>query len=245
VTEERFLSSPDELVTRRAASRFFRLVEGRLAGLPLPYLTGKKEFWSLDINVSPAVLIPRPDTEVLVEKVLELSSRNGGLILDVGTGSGNIAVALAKEMPKSKIYAVDLSLKALKIARLNALRHGTNNIVFERSDLFSAFRGGSLKFDFIVSNPPYVSRKDWETLPGEIRDYEPRKALLAGDSGLEVIERLIKRSRGYLKEGGYLVLEIGDDQKSRVLDMFGRYWTEIETAWDLAGRPRAITARKA
>ncbi len=245
ISESRFLSAPGDLADAGTIARFSASLEKRLSGRPLSYITGSKEFWSLDFRVSPSVLIPRPDTEVLVEKVLELSKRSGETIIDVGTGSGNIAVALAKEMPKSTIYAVDISKRALRVARSNAARLGTGNIEFRLSNLFYAFRGTGILFDFVVSNPPYISRKDWEALPPDIRDQEPKGALMAGESGLEAIERLIKRSRKYIKPGGYLVFEFGDGQRDDVLGLFGPDWTEIETAWDLAGLPRAITARKA
>jgi release factor glutamine methyltransferase len=245
LSEEEFFRAPSAPASKRVEADFRRLLGRRLAGVPIAYITGEKEFWSLKLRVARSVLIPRPETEVLVEKVLELARRDGELILDVGTGSGNLAVALAKEMPRSTVYAVDVSLRALKVARSNALRHRLGNIVFVRSDLFSAFRGRGLKFDFIVSNPPYVARGEWEELPEEIRAHEPRRALLAGLSGLEVIERLVRRSRFFLKPGGYLIFEIGDGQRDRVLELFDGRWREIETAWDLAGRARVITARRA
>ena len=245
LSEEGFLAAPQTPLASDAEAFFLRLVERRKCGIPLSYLTGMREFWSIPLGVSPSVLIPRPETEVLVEKVLELSSRDREIILDVGTGSGNIAIALAKELPRARILAADVSLRALAVARRNAERLKTRRVEFLRSDLFSAFRGTGVRFDFIVSNPPYVSAREWQTLPAEVREYEPRRALLAGESGLEVIRRLVGRAGRFLKPGGYLIFEIGDGQRDEVLGLFGRRWTEIETAWDLAGKPRVITARRA
>ena len=213
--------------------------------MPLSHLTGTKEFWSIPFEVTPSVLVPRPETEGLVEKVLELSTRESETILDVGTGSGCIAIALARELPRAEVTAVDVSERALRVARRNAARQKVRHIEFGRSDLFSAFRGTGLRFDFVVSNPPYVSREEWEALPADVRDFEPRRALLAGESGLELIERLVRRARTFLKPGGYLIFEIGEGQRDRVLGLFSRRWTEIETAWDLSGKPRVITARRA
>jgi len=190
-------------------------------------------------------LVPRPETEVLVEKVLELSTRESESILDVGTGSGCIAVALAKELPRAHIQAVDISERALRVARRNASLHKMRHVQFHKSNLFSAFRGTGVRFDFIVSNPPYISRDEWDGLPPEVRDFEPRRALLAGESGLEMITRLVRRAGTFLRPGGYLILEIGDGQRDRVLALFGKRWTEIETAWDMSGKPRVITARRA
>jgi release factor glutamine methyltransferase len=213
--------------------------------VPLAYLTGTKEFWSIPFEVSPSVLVPRPETEVLVEKVLELSTRESESLVDVGTGSGCIAVALAKELPRARIEAVDISERALRVAAANAARHRVRPISFRKSNLLAAFRGTGVKFDFIVSNPPYIARDEWPGLPAEVRDWEPRRALLAGDSGLELIERLVRRAGAFLKPGGYLIFEIGEGQRDKVLGLFGKRWTEIETAWDLAGKPRVITARRA
>ncbi len=245
LSEEGFLAAPQAPLPPDAQAFFLRLVEKRKRGVPLSYLTGTREFWSIPLGVSPSVLIPRPETEVLVEKVLELSSRERETILDVGTGSGNIAIALAKELPRARILAADVSLRALAVARRNAERLKARQVEFLRSDLFSAFRGTGVRFDFIVSNPPYVSAREWEFLPAEVRDYEPQRALLAGESGLEVIGRLVGRAGRFLRPGGYLIFEIGDGQRDEVLGLFGRRWTEIETAWDLAGKPRVITARRA
>jgi release factor glutamine methyltransferase len=245
LTEERYLAAPDRPCPPQAETFFNRLVDRRLAGVPLAHLAGTREFWSLAIEVSPSVLVPRPETEGLVEKVLELSTREAESILDVGTGSGCIAIALAKELPRAAIQAVDVSERALAVARRNAARHKVRSIEFRRSDLFSAFRGTGLKFDFVVSNPPYVSRAEWADLPADVRDFEPRRALLAGETGHEVVERLVRRAGTFLRPGGYLVFEIGEGQRDHVLGLFGRRWTEIETAWDLAGKPRVITARRA
>jgi len=245
LSEERFLAAPDRSCPPQAEAFFRRLIGRRLEGAPLAYLTRTKEFWSIPFEVSPSVLVPRPETEALVEKVLELSSREDEAIVDVGTGCGCIAIALAKELPRARVEAVDVSERALSVARRNAARHKARQVRFQRSDLLSAFRGTGVKFDFIVSNPPYISRRDWDALPADVRDFEPRRALLAGESGLELIERLVRRAAAFLRPGGYLIFEIGEDQRDRVLGLFGRRWTEIETAWDLAGKPRVITARRA
>jgi len=245
ITEERYLAAPHKPCPLKAEAYFRRLVGRRLEGVPLAYLTGTKEFWSIPFRVTPSVLVPRPETEVLVEKVLGLSTRESESILDVGTGSGCIAVALAKELPRAEIQAVDISERALGVARRNAALNKTKHIQFRKSDLFSVFRGTGVRFDFIVSNPPYVSSAEWDGLPPEVRDFEPRRALLAGDSGLEMIERLVRRAGTFLRPGGYLIFEIGEGQRDKVLGLFGRRWTEIETAWDLAGKPRVITARRA
>ncbi len=245
LTEERYLAAPDAPCPPQAEAFFRRLVERRLAGVPLSHLTGRKEFWSIPIEVSASVLVPRPETEGLVEKVLELSTREAETILDVGTGSGCIAIALARELPKAAITAVDISERALGVARRNAAREKARTIEFLKSNLFSAFRGSGRKFDFIVSNPPYISRAEWDALPADVRGFEPKRALFGGESGLDVIERLVRRAGSFLSPGGYLIFEIGEGQRDKVLALFGRRWTEIETAWDLAGKPRVITARRA
>jgi len=245
LSEERYLAAPSRPCPPHAAAFFRRLLERRLEGVPLAHLTGTKEFWSIPFEVTPSVLVPRPETEGLVEKVLELSTREAETIVDVGTGSGCIAIALARELPRAEIHAVDISERALRVARRNAARQKARRIEFHRSDLLSAFRGTGRKFDFIVSNPPYIARGEWDGLPADVRDFEPRRALLAGESGLELIERLVRRAGTFLRPGGYLVFEIGEEQRDRVLGLFGRRWTEIETAWDLSGKPRVITARRA
>ncbi len=245
ISEEFFYSHPEQDVSSRRESAYFRLVSVRLEGVPLAYILGEKEFWSLGFKVSPGVLIPRPETEILVERVLALATKGKEIIADIGTGSGNIAVSLASELPQARIVASDISAKALGLAETNAGLHKLSNIRFVRGSLFGplqklGFRG---KCDFIVSNPPYVSRQEWETLPDEIRDHEPRKALVAGESGLEVIEKLIRLAPAFLKPGGYLCMEIGHGQEESVLSFFGREWSESRSYPDLSGIPRVVLGR--
>lgn len=246
VGEEQFYSSPERTLSRKNERLFFGLVARRLAGVPLAYLVGEREFWSIPFKVSPGVLIPRPETELVVEKALELSSRTDELIIDMGTGCGNIALALAQELPRSRVFAVDVSLKALRLAKENAACRNTGLITFVRSDVFSGLEKTGIRgrCDFILSNPPYISEEDWEDLPPEVRDHEPKKALVAGKTGLEFIRRLITGAIAYLKPGGYLIFEIGYGQKEGVLALFEAGWDCLQAADDLSGIPRVILARK-
>jgi release factor glutamine methyltransferase len=216
--------------------------------VPLAHLTGFKEFWSLPFEISRGVFIPRPETELVVEKVLELASKKSPtLIVDIGTGAGNIALALALEMPKARILATDISRRALKIASRNARRAKAANVTFLEGHLFSPLKkiSGLTKPDFVVSNPPYVAQEDWPRLPLEILRYEPKRALFAGKTGLEVIHPLIKGAARFLKPGGYLVMEIGQGQQQRILSLFDSRWMEVQAGLDLAGISRVIVARKA
>ncbi|MDD8014177.1 MAG: peptide chain release factor N(5)-glutamine methyltransferase [Acidobacteriota bacterium] len=242
--EESFFRSPEALVPRRAENAFFRLVSRRREGFPLSYLTGSKEFWSLRLAVSRAVLIPRPETELIVEKALELAPAPRPVILDMGTGSGNIAIALAKELPESRIYAADCSLRALKIAAANARRHQAPNIRFVPSRLFSAFERGRRRFDVIVSNPPYVSEEEWKNLPAEIREHEPRRALVPGPTGFEFIRALVRKAPAFLRRGGWLILETGAGQAEKALSFFDGRWRLTDFARDLAGIPRVVYGRR-
>lgn len=210
----------------------------------MAYLLGKKEFWSLEFKVNRWVFIPRPETELVVEKVLSLPLPEKPRILDVGTGSGNIAIALAKELPSARVIASDLSKRALKIARENARKNQVKNVEFVQSNLLYFFLKSNLLFDLIVSNPPYVAEKEWKKLDRPVRDFEPKKALVAGPSGLEIIEKLIKQAWFCLKPGGYLVMEIGATQKKTVLELFGSDWGQKEILPDYSGLPRVVSARK-
>ncbi|MFZ2054013.1 MAG: peptide chain release factor N(5)-glutamine methyltransferase [Candidatus Aminicenantales bacterium] len=219
IGEVEWLASPNRRVSKREEIRYLRLIERRLSGIPLAYITGKKEFWSLSLRIMPGVLIPRPETELTVEKTLELAGRRNPTIVDIGTGCGNIALALAKELPRARIFATDVSARALRNAELNARDHGLGNVNFVRGSLFSALRGLGLeaKCDFVVSNPPYVSAADWETLPAEVKNHEPRRALVGGETGLEFIRRLVKGSPAFLRPGGCLLFEVGEGQAGQAI----------------------------
>lgn len=240
--------SLDRSVSSSQERCFKTLISKRISGVPLPYLTGFKEFWSIPFRISPGVLIPRPETELLVEKTLGLSREKDDVIVDVGTGCGNIAVSLAKERPDAKIYAIESSRKALRLARRNALEQGISTITFAYGSLFVPLKKLRLegKCDFIVSNPPYISETDWKELSPEIRDHEPKSALVAGITGLEVIKLLIQEALLYLKSGGYLLFEIGYNQKDETGSMFDLFssWKSVGFLKDLAGRNRVAFGRK-
>lgn len=245
ISEEAFYSYPERNVSRNQRMEFLRLVSKRLEGMPLAYVIEEKEFWSLPFKVVPGVLIPRPETELLVEKVIELSSGEKERIVDVGTGAGNIAVSLAKELPQAEIVATDVSQKALDTAEMNAALQKIATITFVKGSLFEPLEKMKLqaKCDFIVSNPPYVSEKEWPSLQEEIRNHEPKEALVAGESGLEFIEKLVEGAPTFLKAGGFLCLEIGFGQKEKVLSLLGDQWNDPRCFDDLSGIPRLITAQ--
>lgn len=247
IPEEQFYSSPHSRLSRAEERRFYKLISKRLTGFPLPYLTGIKEFWSIPFIVSPEVLIPRPETELIVEKVLELSSRENEVVVDIGTGCGNIAVSLAKELTQARIVATDTAQKALRVAKLNASRQKISNIIFARGSLFPTLKRLHLegKCDFIVSNPPYVSEEEWAQLDIEIRNHEPKNALVAGKSGLEVINKLVQGAPPYLRRGGRLLIEIGLGQKDKVLSLFdsNSSWEEVNFFKDLSGILRVVMGK--
>ncbi len=241
---------PDEL-----AARYFELIDERSSGKPTQYITGHQEFWGLDFEVTPDVLIPRPETEHVIEAVIELAQGSGPAgshrdlelrIVDVGTGSGAIALALASEFPRSSVCATDISPPALVVARRNAERLGfASRIVFFEGDLLAPVRGPvPAAFDFVVSNPPYVSRGELTSVQREVRDFEPRIALGGFEHGEEVYRRLIPQALAALKPGGHLVVEIGYNMGPRVTALFGEAWAGIEVRTDLAGVPRIVIARK-
>jgi release factor glutamine methyltransferase len=256
--DARFHAEPEFMLSEDQERRYFDLIEKRLSGVPTAYLLGRKEFWSLTLKVAPGVLIPRPETELVVERVLaivrgdgrrsrqERSEGIGLLIGDIGTGSGCIALALAKEFPGAGIVATDISSDALDTARENAEAHGIRNVMFSRGNLFRPLHEEDLQgqFDVIVSNPPYVREDEWETLPVEIRENEPREAFVAGREGMDVIERLVRGAGRFLKPRGYLVLEIGHGERDTVMRLFGEEWGKVECFDDLAGIPRVIVARR-
>jgi len=241
---------PECVLTADETSRFAATLAQRVRGVPTQYITGHQEFWGMDLIVSPAVLIPRPETEHLLEAVLELARDFGSpsapspRIVDVGTGSGCIALALAKELPHAEIHAVDISPAALDMARTNAARHGLQERVrFQESDLLEAFSHDTARFDFVVSNPPYVSEADKESLQPEVREFEPPAALFAGPTGLDVIQRLIPQAQRALKCGGWLVMEIGQGQDAAV-DAELLKWNKKTFIQDLQGIPRVVQAQR-
>ncbi len=246
LSEEKFYSEPGVLLSSAQENKYLGMVKKRLTGVPSAYLIGSKEFWSLSFKVRPGVLIPRPETELLVEKVIELSTGGEEIIADIGTGCGNIAISLAKELGGAKIYATDISKKALDIARTNVLLQGMSGLTLICGDLYMPLKklGLDRRCDFIISNPPYVTKEDWGNLDRGIRDHEPEKALVAGETGLEVIEKLVNEGAAFLKTGGYLVFEIGFGQEKSIRDLLGQEWEKISCCNDLTGIPRVFTAQK-
>jgi release factor glutamine methyltransferase len=238
---------PEEPMNREAASAFQALTARRLRGEPVAYLLGLKEFWSLVFEVNEQVLIPRPDTECLVEEVLNaccIAVSANLRILDLGTGSGAIGVALAWELPHAHVVATDISPGALDVARRNARRNGVEQrMTFLMGHLFTPLSG---KFDIIVSNPPYISATEFETLPVGVRGYEPASALLAGPGGTFFHEQIIAGCAEYLNEGGWLFMEIGSEQRQRVEVLLAApdLFEEIRFRRDDAGLDRVAAARR-
>jgi release factor glutamine methyltransferase len=241
---------PERELTNDEIRRFDEVLARRATGMPAQYITGHQEFWGMDLIVSPAVLIPRPETEHVIEAVLPLAQSQSmdGLessssrIVDVGTGSGAIAIALTKELPTAEMHATDISPEALEVARANAARHNLDSrIEFRQSDLLEGFSPRSL--DFVVSNPPYVGESEEESVQLEVRKFEPRNAVFSGPTGLEIIERLIPEAQTALKPGGWLVFEISGTIADRVRPLLSS-WSEVEIRNDLQGIARVAMARK-
>lgn len=235
---EYLFAHPEEELTEVAWLHYGRYLHQRLNGKPTQYITGRQEFYGRDFLVTPDVLIPRPETEHLVETCLALI-RPADKLLDVGTGSGAIAITLALET-KAQVYATDISTAALRVARENAEKLSAQ-VGLLACDLASCFPDRS--FDLVVSNPPYVPRTDQPALQREVRDYEPEVALFAGPSGLELYERLIPDAGRALRPGGWLLVELGYNSLKPVRGMLGAEWSEITVQPDLAGFPRVLTAR--
>ena len=245
---------PERELTKDEQSRYEAALAERTRGAPAQYITGHQEFWGMDLIVSPAVLIPRPETEHVIESVVELAGmeRAGGRgrpshtgrfrIADVGTGSGCIALALAKELPQVEILATDISAAALEVARANAARHQLESrIQFREADLLAGFENDA--FDFIVSNPPYVGESEEDQVQLEVRKFEPRRAVFAGPTGIEAIERLILQARAALKTGGWLVMEVSGTISEKVRNLL-QDWNDVGIRQDLQSIPRVAQARK-
>lgn len=244
---------PERELSAEEQSRYDEALTQRAKGVPAQYITGHQEFWGLDLIVSPAVLIPRPETEHLIETILPLARpMKRPIIADVGTGSGAIALALAKELPNAEIHATDISPAALEIAEANAARlqlefrtinghEPERRIHFHDTDLLRGIPTNA--FDFVVSNPPYVGESEEDTVQLEVRKFEPHTAVFAGPTGLEVIENLVPAARIALKPGGYLVMEISGTIAEEVRSLL-HDWDEISLTNDLQGIPRVALARK-
>ena len=258
---------PEDELSEAEEKLYLKLLARRTAGEPTQYLTGKQEFWGLEFAVNPAVLIPRPETEHVIEVALDRLAlrelragrpqtlRGDGLnIADIGTGSGCIAVALAKELPGATIYATDISTAALEVAARNIVEQNfLDRIHLFESNLLDLFSRAvpqpghePLRLDIIVSNPPYIGRREAPTLAREVRDHEPHQALFGGEQGYELYGDLISQAASLLKPGGILVLELGHDSLPAVRPLLDAAdWVSVEVTNDLAGIPRVIAAERA
>lgn len=254
---------PEQEIERAAQEKVLSLIALRASGVPTQHLTGHQEFWGLDFEVTPDVLIPRPETEHVIEVALARLGvaqdagsprrRETFKIADVGTGSGCIAVALAKELPGAHIVATDISRAALEVARRNAARHGVDSRVdFVECSLLDALLDESRiathesrSFDLIASNPPYIGRGEAATLPREVRDHEPESALYGGEAGTELYAPLVEQARQLLRPSGILVVELGHDSADHVLGLLGTPgWSGVAVINDLAGIPRVASAQR-
>jgi release factor glutamine methyltransferase len=242
---------PERELTSDEQTRYETALAERARGVPAQYITGHQEFWGMDLIVTPAVLIPRPETEHVIETVLELAEVEtaGGQecpphtkIIDVGTGSGCIALALAKEFPEAEIHASDISAAALEIARANAARHQfEHRIQFHEADLLEGL--DLTGTDFVVSNPPYVGESEEDQVQLEVRKFEPRNAVFAGPAGIDVIARLIPQAHAALRPGGWLILEISGAIAEEVGQLL-KGWDDVRIIPDLQSIPRVAQARK-
>lgn len=234
-------------LTEEQEGLFLELVKDRLNGRPIAYIVGNREFMGLDFYVKEGVLIPRPDTEALVEEVIELCKDKGDVsILDIGTGSGAITVSLAKYIRNSKLMSFDISDIALEVGKKNAVSNEVDSkITFVKSDLFTSIKGKDIRFDIIVSNPPYIPQKDIETLHTQVKDYEPYNALEGGEDGFDFYRAITEQSIDYINEGGVLAYEVGHDQAddvAKIMETNG--YANIYTKKDLQGIDRVVIGFK-
>jgi release factor glutamine methyltransferase len=239
---------PEHELTSEEQYRYEEVITQRAQGCPTQYITGHQEFWGLDLLVSPAVLIPRPETEHVVETVLDLVQEHYRehhariRIVDVGTGSGCIALALATELPQAEIHACDVSDEALEMARVNAARLGLGSrVLMRKSDLLSVYDQGT--FDFVVSNPPYVGEAEADKVQKQVREFEPKIAVFSGAEGMDIYRRLLPQALSVLRSGGWFVTEIGFSIEGKTKQLL-RGWDDVRTTADLQGIPRVIAARK-
>ena len=243
-----FVKNPNRIISDAQRIAFDHLIERRLRFEPVAYITGQKAFWTFVLDVNPDVLIPRPDTEVLVEEALavfQAEALHHPRILDIGTGSGAIALALACEIPGAQITATDISAAALAVAKRNARLLGLEkSITFLQGDLFEPIHGD---FDMVVSNPPYIGATEYETLETGVKDFEPKLALRAGQTGLEFYDNLIYQAHSHLTEKGWILLEIGAKQSESVRAIMtanAGFYDHIGVRNDYAGLSRVIKGRR-
>jgi release factor glutamine methyltransferase len=243
------LTHAEDAISEEQTERFREFLERRAQGEPLQYITANQEFFGLDFEVTKDVLIPRPETELLIETALKLLTPSAdAFICDVGTGSGCIVITLMQQVKQARAVAIDISLDALAVARRNAVRHSVaERIDFVHSDCFAALNSRELRpsFDLIVSNPPYVEEGAMADLQKEVRDFEPRIALAAGADGLDIIRRLLLEASNFLKTGGYLLFEIGFNQAAAVEQLLDpKIWRLIDIHKDLQGILRTVALQR-
>ena len=239
------LAYPDRQLTPGQDALYQKKIDRRLLHEPIQYITGQQEFYGLLLHVTPAVLIPRPETEHLIEAVLNhLQANAPHNIADIGTGSGAIAIALAVSLPQAEITALDISSEALAVAAANAREHKVaNRIKFLHSDLLSTLAHESGTFDAVVSNPPYVPEADRDTLHPQVRDHEPAMALFSGETGMDIYRRLIPQAHNALKPNGLLALEIGHGQREAIASLL-QTWHNVSFVNDLQQVPRVALAQR-
>ncbi len=241
----------DKPLTKKEVSDFRALIQRRIKHEPLQYITGKQEFWSLDFEVNGNVLVPRPETEVLLEQAIAQTkeapvfSGHFHRVLDMCTGSGIIAVVAAKEMVDARVWATDISEDALAVARRNADAHKVSEkIDFLQGDLWAPVK--NMRFDLVLSNPPYVSSSEYPDLPPEVRDYEPKIALDGKDEGLYTIKEIIKSAPHFMNSGGWLMIEMSPEQTGKVMGMMDQMkaYTSIKRVKDYSHSYRVVVAQK-
>lgn len=235
-------------LTKEQYDEFLGYINDRINGRPVAYIVGNREFMGLDFFVKEGVLIPRPDTETLIEEIIELcKNKNEEInIIDIGTGSGAITVSLAKYIENSNITSLDISDIPLEVGKINAVNNGVDDrIEFLKSDVFTAIKNTKKKFDIIVSNPPYIPKKDIETLHTQVKDYEPYNALEGGEDGLDFYRQITEESVQYLKQGGILAYEVGHDQAEDVSKIMKHHgYDKIYTKKDIQGIDRVVIGFK-
>ncbi len=252
VDRDKLLIYYDTVLSKEESDTYINYVERRVQREPVAYITGYKEFWSLRFNITRDVLIPRPETEIVVEETLKeyaarSSSINSPVILELGTGSGVISVALAREVKSALIIANDISLNIIKIAKENAFQHNTDShIVYFVGNYLNAVANHNAYFDFIISNPPYLSESDWENAQSEIKSYEPSDSLVGGKDGLLFYRAIAPDINRLLKPDGWLILEIGSEQSEDVITIIEKsgIYKKVELINDLSGMPRVVKAQK-